>query len=259
MGRRLTAFEAIVHRHWINLKRYIFDTISSLVTMYIVFMVIFFGVQGIGGAAIGMGTTLEGILVGYLVWTLAIAAYSDLSWDLNNEAQMGTLEQLYVTPLGFKWINAYSMMSNLLWQFFFSGILLALMMVSTGKFLNIDIISIIPLFLLALGAAYGVGFAVGGLALIFKRIRSFFQIVQFIFVAFLAVPIERFPAIAYMPLSMPNLLLRNVMIDGMRLWELQGSDLLIAFLTGTIYLALGILAFSKCENIAKSRGLLGHY
>jgi len=259
MGRRITAFEAIIHRHWINLKRYIFDTISGLVTMYIVFLVIFYGVRGIGGASLAMGTTLEGILVGYLVWVLAISAYSELSWDLNNEAQMGTLEQLYVSPIGFKWVNAYSMLSNLLWQFVFLGVLLVLMMVSTGKYLNLDLISILPLLLLALGAAYGIGFAVGGLALIFKRLRSFFQIVQFVLLAFIAVPIEQFPAIVYMPLSLPSYLLRMVMVDGIRIWELEASYLLIAATTSLIYLTLGGIAFSKCEKIAKNKGLLGHY
>jgi len=259
MGQHITALEAVIQRHLINLRRYAFDSISGLVTMYIVFMVIFFGVRGIGGPALAAGTTLEGILVGYLLWSLAIMAYSELSWDLNNEAQMGTLEQLYVSPIGFKWINAYSMISNLIFQFVLSGILLTLMMISTGKYLNIDIISILPLFLLALGSAYGIGFAVGGLALIYKRVRSFFQIVQFIFVAFIAVPIEQFPPIVYMPLSMTNYLLRRVMVDGLSIWELNGGELLIGVVTSVVYLVLGLLAFSKCEQIAKNKGLLGHY
>lgn len=40
------------------------------------------------------GESLEGLVVGFLVWTFAIAAYSDLSWELMREAQQGTLEQL---------------------------------------------------------------------------------------------------------------------------------------------------------------------
>ncbi len=259
MGQHLTTLEAVALRHWINLKRYVFDTISSLVTMYIVFIVIFFGVRGIGGMAITEGTTLEGILVGYLLWALAIMAYSELSWDLNNEAQMGTLEQLYVSPIGFKWINAYSMLSNLLFQFVFSGLLLVLILISTGKYLNLDIISILPIFILALGSAYGIGFAVGGLALIFKRVRSFFQIVQIIFVAFIAVPAEQFPPIVFMPLSKANYLLRRIMVDGLHIGELESGDLLLVIITSTVYMTLGLLAFAKCEKIAKKKGLLGHY
>jgi len=259
MGQHITALEAVILRHVVNLKRYAFDSISGLVTMYIVFLVIFYGARGIGGVALATGNTLEGILVGYLLWALAIMAYSELSWDLYNEAQMGTLEQLYVSPIGFKWINAYSMLSNLVFQFALSGVLLALMMVSTGKYLNLDIFSVIPLFLLALSSAYGIGFAVGGLALIFKRVRSFFQIVQFVFVAFIAVPIEQFPPIVYMPLSMTNHLLRQVMVHGLSIWELNRGELLIGVITGVVYLALGLLAFTKCERIAKNKGLLGHY
>jgi ABC-2 type transport system permease protein len=49
------------------------------------------------------------------------------------------------------------------------------------------------------------------------------------------------------------------MVEGLSIWELNGGDLLIAVATSIVYLALGLLAFSKCESIAKNKGLLGHY
>ena len=51
----------------------------------------------------------------------------------------------------------------------------------------------------------------------------------------------------------------TVMVDGARIWELPLNDILIAIAVGVAYLAVGIVIFSQCENVAKSRGLLGHY
>ncbi|NLH87052.1 MAG: ABC transporter, partial [Firmicutes bacterium] len=58
---------------------------------------------------------------------------------------------------------------------------------------------------------------------------------------------------------MGNSLIYTVMVDGARIWELPLNDILIAIAVGVAYLAVGIVIFSQCENVAKSRGLLGHY
>jgi len=259
MQRYLVAMRAMIARNLINMRRYVFNTISGLVTMYIVFLLLFLGVRGIGGAALAGGTTLEGIVVSYLLWVLSISAYSDLAWDLNQEAQVGTLEQLYISPIGFNWLNAFNLISGLGLSFVFAAVLLTLMMVTTGTYLNLDLVSVVPLMILALLGVYGIGFAMGGLALVFKRIQAFFQIFQFVFVAFLALPLDRFPWAQFLPLTMGGHLLRQVMIQGVRLWELPATSLAVLALTGVCYLALGLAVFEWSARIAKRKGLLGHY
>lgn len=259
MQRYLIAMRAMITRNLINMRRYVFNTISMLVTFYIVFMLLFLGVRGIGGAALASGNTLEGLIVGYLLWMLSLSAYSDLAWDLNQEAQVGTLEQLYVSPIGFNWLNAFNLISGLVLSFVISGVLLVVMMLSTGKYLSVDLISVLPLMILSLLGVYGIGFAMGGLALIFKRIQAFFQIFQFVFVAFLALPLDRFPWAQFLPLTMGGHLLRQVMIHGTRLWELPASSVAVVVVTGVSYLAVGLAVFEWSARIAKRKGLLGHY
>ena len=259
MQRYFVAMRAMIARNLSNMRRYVFNTISGLVTMYIVFMLLFMGVRGIGGAALAGGTTLEGLVVSYLVWVLSISAYSDLAWDLNQEAQVGTLEQLYISPIGFNWLNAFNLISGLGLSFVFATVLLTLMMLTTGTYLNLDLISVVPLMITALLSVYGIGFAMGGLALIFKRIQAFFQIFQFVFVAFLALPLDRFPWAQFLPLTMGGHLLRQVMVHGTRLWELPTTSLAVLVLTGVTYLALGLATFEWSARIAKRKGLLGHY
>ncbi len=253
-----TIFRGTFAKTLITMRRYLFNTLSGLFTMYLVFCLLFFGAQALGGAA-DMGDTLEGLVVGYFVWMLAIMAYSDLSWHLLNEAQVGTLEQMYLTPVGFHWVNAAYLVSNLMIQLVLLGGVLFLMIVTSGQQLVIDVFSMLPLLLLTVTGAYGAGFMMGGLALIYKRIQASFQILQFVFVAFLTVPLARYPLARFLPLAMGNSLLRRIMVDGQSLFELSGADVGIAFLTGMAYLVGGIVVFRHCEKVARRDGLLGQY
>ncbi len=253
-----TIFKGMFRKTAITLTRYAFNTGSQIVTFYIVFCLIFFGARALGGA-VDMGETLEGILVGYFVWMLAIMAYSDLSWHVANEAQMGTLEQMYLSPAGFHWVNAAYLLSNLIINLIILSILLALMILTTGQRVVLDLVSIVPLLLLTVAPAYGIGMIMGGMALIYKRVQSSFQILQFVFIAFISVPIGRYPLVRFLPLAQGNYLLRQVMIGGARLWELTGSDLLVVMGVAAVYLGLGILIFRRCERVTRSRGLLGQY
>lgn len=92
----------------------------------------------------------------------------------------------------------------------------------------------------------------------FKRVQAAFQIVQFLFVGMLVLP-ERLWWTRLLPLAGGNALIRQVMVNGARLWDLPAADVLTATAVGVAYLAAGLLAFSTCERLARSRGLLGHY
>jgi len=256
---RLWTFCAIVKRYLIELKRYPFNTLSGLATLYIVFLLIFLGARYVQSAGVSLfGESLEGVVVGYMMWTFALAAFSDLSWALMREAQLGTLEQLYMCPYGFRFVSLAWIAGSFLTGLIFVGVLLGLMMLTTGHLLHLPLGSLLPLLLLTVAAVYGVGFAMAGLALVFKRIQSFFQILQFVFVALVALPAEPWWAKA-LPLSLGTRLIARVMIEGRSLGELPGSDLVILVANGLVYLGLGLAAFTFCERAARRRGLLAHY
>lgn len=255
-----SVFVAVIQRDWAMMKRYIVNTISGLVSIYLVFLLIFLGFKSLSGyaAAGALEGSMEGTVIGFFVWTFTLLAFQDLAWSLVVEAQAGTLEQLYLAPCGFRWVCACSMASSLALNFIPVLILLFTIMATTGQWLNLDFISLIPLLLITVLGAYGFGFALGGLALIFKRIQAIFQIFQFVFIGFLVIP-QRVPWAKFLPLSMGNSLIYDVMVDGIRLWELPMGRILTALIVGAAYLTIGIIIFSVCENIAKKRGLLGHY
>lgn len=91
---------AVVMRDWTMMKRYMVNSISSLVSVYMIFILIFAGLQSVS-SYVKTGTldgSLEGTIVGFFVWTFTIYAFSNLAWNLISEAQTGTLEQLYMAP-----------------------------------------------------------------------------------------------------------------------------------------------------------------
>lgn len=145
--RRFYAFLAIFTRFLIEIKRYPFNTLSSIGTLYLIFLLLFAGAryaQGLGVNVFGEG--LEALVVGFLVWTLALAAYSDLSWEVMREAQQGTLEQLYMCPFGFRFVSLAWIASSFLVGLLFAGALLGLMMATTGKILHLPLGTLVRLF-----------------------------------------------------------------------------------------------------------------
>jgi len=255
----LILLKAILKQEFIMMKRYLFNTIAGLTTIYILFLLIFLGARALGGGAPGFGATLDGIVVGFLVWTFAIFAYSEFAQGMLREAQEGTLEQLYMSSIGFTWVSVFRIISSFLLMLSFNIVLLVLMMATTGRWLHLDVVSLLPLILLTLAGVYGIGFAIGGLALVFKRIQSFVGIFQFAMVGLIAAPIDRFEFLRFLPLAEGNRLIRQVMTEDISIFQLPATDLLFLLANSVFWFGLGFLAFKLLENVARDRGLLGHY
>ncbi len=250
-------FRAMWMHRLIMARRYAFNTLSSLITIYLVFLLLFLGGRALAGPLF-LGDGLEGLVVGYLVWMFALFAYSDLAWELIMQAQIGTLEKLFLSPAGFRWVTVFNELGGLVFNFGLGFLMLLAIMFTTGTFLNIDLISVIPLLLATVAAAYGFGLMAGGLALVHKRIQAAFQILQFVFVGFIMAP-GHWAVARYLPFNLGTRLLGRVMGEGVRIWQLPGADLLALVGVGAGYLALGLLVFARMERIARDRGSLGHY
>jgi ABC-2 type transport system permease protein len=260
---RLTLSEAVVlvravaYKSLVLRLRYAFNTVTNIVTVYAFFAVLFFGGRRVAPQAIT--DTLSGIIVGFFLLLMATVAYSDLSWELIREAQWGTLEQLFMSPMGFGRVVLVKTGVNVLIAFAYGTILLALMMATTGEWLALDPLTVIPVGLLSLGSAIGVGFLLGGLALVFKRIENVFQIVQFAFIGLVAAPVEQVPALKLLPLSLGSALLRTAMGEGVGLLALPRADLALLVAKAVVYVAAGYAAFGYAGRVARRRGKLGQY
>lgn len=253
---------ASFYKSLVLMRRYLFNTLAQLVSMYMLFAVMFFGGRQLAGAAIT--NSIEGIIVGYFLWMLIMSAYSSIAGNINNEAQWGTLEQLYMSPLGFDRIVGVKTIVNVCVSLLLATTLLAMMMVtmtlvSAGVSLSFDALTIAPILVLTLAPAVGLGYVFGGLALLYKRVESAFQLMQFVFIGLIAAPVEQFAAFKFAPFSLGSYLLRQAMSEQQSLLELPAADLGLLVAVGVGYLSVGYAVFRFIQTKARKRGVLGEY
>ncbi|WP_201292939.1 ABC transporter permease [Halobacterium bonnevillei] len=253
----LRYFLAAFRKRLLLLLRYPVNTISQFGTILLVFFVVFYGGRAVAPTAIS--DSIEGIIVGYLLWSMSITAYSGLSWGVTREAQWGTLEQLFMSPFGFGPVMVVKMVVNVLESFLWGALTLLVMMTVTGHWLAVDPLTVVPLGALALAPAVGIGFFFGGLAIRFKRIENAFQLMQFFFIGLIAAPVAQYPLMKWLPLAQGSQLLQTAMKDGVALWNLPAGELAVLVATAVGYLALGYAAFHYCQRWARREGVMGHY
>ncbi len=249
-------FVAIVKKYFIELKRYAFNTVMMMFGIYILFALVFFGLQSFGAAT----ETLESAIVGFALWIFAILGFVELSWSILEEARNGTLEQLYLSPVSFGRISGYRVLASFFVNMVLIGAFLIAMMVGTGHYLNLDPGVIILLFLTLLSIS-GIGYIMGGLALVFKKVQATLNVFQFLFIILLMLPavMDEGVILYVLPVSWGSALINRVMVSGTPFLALSPWSILILFVNSLAYFAAGYLIFGYLERVAKKKGLLGHY
>jgi ABC-2 type transport system permease protein len=250
-------FGALARKRVVILKEYPVNTLTQLAVTYLFFAGVFFGGKAVAGPA--LTDSLPGIIVGFFVWTMAITSFAGAARSIMDEAQWGTLEQLYMSPYGFERVMAVNAVVRLLESFAWGAVILAAMLATTGQQLTIDVLTVVPLVVLTVASALGVGFVFAGLALVYKRIENLFGLLNFGLLFFIAAPIDEYPALAALPLSQGSALLQRAMTDGDALWQLPVVDLAVLVATAVGYVIAGVLAFRVAEARARRDGLLGQY
>lgn len=253
----LALLKVVFHKRYVLFVRYPVNTASLFLTLVTFFTLIFFGGRTVAGAS--LTDSLDGIIVGFFLFTLSITSYSGLAWNVTREAQWGTLERLFMSPHGFGTVMIVKTIVNIAFSFLWGAGLLVFMMATTGRWLTLDPITIFPLVILTLMSVVGIGFAFAGLALVYKRIENLFQIIQFGFVGLIAAPAGNFEILKLLPVTHGSYLTRRAMEDSIRLWEFQATEigLLVALSVG--YCAIGYYCFYRAGIKARKNGLLGHY
>ncbi|HEX8274254.1 MAG TPA: ABC transporter permease [Longimicrobiaceae bacterium] len=256
----LNFFFAELRRNWIMLRRYPLQALSSTVLMLILFMTLLGGIRYVAGPAQQFGDRLDTLIVGYVLWNTLIFAMGEISGGLQGEAKIGTLEQLFLSPLSGTRVFLLRALAAQTVTIAFNVVTLGFLLLITRTTLHFPPGLFIPL-ASALAACYGLGLVLGSLALVFKRVEAVIQISQFGLITLVMVPFETWQGGSVnpyylLPLVPSAALLRDLMVRGQ---SLDPAVLLVALLNGTVYLVLGSLVFRWAERTTKQQGLLGTY
>lgn len=242
--------------------RYRVNFLAQLLASYLFFAVLFFGgqaaVDSVGGAPT-IGSTLDGVIVGWFLYTMAQSSYSSLPGNVTQESEWGTLEQLYMSPYGFGTVMSAKVVVNVVQSVIFGALMLGLILLTTQRALSIDFVTIVPVTLLALLSVVGIGFVFAGLALIYKRVESVSQLMQFFIIGLIAAPVAGFSPLRLLPLVQGSSMLQDAMRNGVRLWEFPASELGLLVGTALVYWLAGYAVFLVCSRVARGRGVMGHY
>lgn len=254
----LHLFNANLRKECIELKRYLSNTIAYFITVYLIFLGAFFGIMFIGNPDT-VDVNIQYSIVSVVFWSLSIMTMNFMGYSILTEATRGTLEQIYMSPLGVWKI----MLSRIIAQFGLQSIIMVILlfavMLTSGQWLNLNPLTTIPIILVTMISMIGISFMIAGLAIIVKQIQAFLQIFQFVLMALVFVPLTVAPFLVYAPFVKGVNMIRAVMIEDLTLSQLPWSDYGILTLNSISYLSVGIIVFLSCEKMAMKKGILGQY
>jgi len=248
---------AVLYREFLIFVRYPADAIGGIVVALIFFGALFVGGELLAGRA--LADSIEGIVVGYFLWTLSVGAYSSVSNDIGSEVQWGTLERHITTPFGFAPVALLKGVAKVVRTFLTSAVILAVMLVATGTRLSLAPVTVVAVAGLSIASVLGLGFAAGGVTVLYKRIGSWLNLLQFGFVALISTPVFDLPWTRVLPLAHGSAMLQRAMVDGVRLWEFPLADLALLVGVAVGYLFGGYLVFRVATRRARRLGVLGDY
>jgi ABC-2 type transport system permease protein len=253
----LDLFRAVLYREYLIFVRYPANAVGGIVVALFFFGLLFYGGEMVAGQA--LTDSLEGIVVGYFLWTLSVGAYSAISNDIGSEVQWGTLERHFMTPFGFAPVAFAKGVAKVIRTFLTSALVLAVMLVITPTSLEVPLVTVVVVAGLAIASVLGLGFAAGGLSVLYKRIGNWLNLLQFGFILLVSAPAFGLGWTRFLPLAQGSALLQRAMIDGTRLWEFPLVDLAVLIGVAVVYVAFGYAVFTWATRRARKLGVLGDY
>ena len=248
---------AVLYREYLIFVRYPANAIGGVVIALFFFGLLFYGGRMVAGRA--LTDSIEGIIVGYFLWTLSVGAYSSISNDIGSEVQWGTLERHVMSPFGFAPVALLKGVAKIVRTFLTSSLILLVMLVMTGTTLELPVFTVLAVSVLSITSVLGLGFAAGGITVLYKRVGNWLNLLPFGFIVLISAPAFDLGWTRVLPLAQGSALLQRAMLDGTRLWAFPPRDLAILFGTAAGYLGFGYLIFQYTTRRARRLGVLGDY
>lgn len=249
--------KAVIYRDLLIWVRYPVNAAIGLFVSVFFFVMMFYGGKLLAPKAIN--NTIEGLVVGYFLWMLSFGAYSGLTNEIRAEASWGTLERHYITPFGFGPVIFAKAIAIIFRTFLTSFVILAVMLLITGTRLDLNILTVFPVALLAIASVLGLGFALGGLSVLYKQIGNIVGLLQFALIGLISAPIFDLWWMKFLPLAQGSALLQQAMTEGVPLWEFDPVALAILIGTALFYLGVGYITFNLATRRARRLGTFGDY
>ena len=242
-------------QYWVN---YVFYNISLL----IMFMGLFYSF----GATEPINSGAVAMLYGLVAWQLCTSELSYFANVVEEEAMMGTLEQIFMTRTSVLKVLTGKFVVTFLFDIckaviLFSlcalafGILDALSLHGANNFWAIAIVIWVAISFASMGLLFA------GLALFYKRVSAVLQVITYVLLFFtnITTAVDFLPAairpISYgIPLTWGMACIRSLLANSFSLRELTGL-----LISSTLFICIGDAGFALFLKRARVYGKLGHY
>ncbi|MCR6850431.1 ABC transporter permease [Bacillus sp. IBL03825] len=273
MGQFIYIFRAEFCKFKGEFKRYYIDSFGDIIAYVVLFCGIFFTVFK---EYEWSNEAFFQLILGLFVWYIAIGAIANFTFILQEEMELGTLEQIYLTRSPIIKI----LIGRALGSFAFdllSGIILSLctaiaISLFTKKYffsiltLNVSWISLVIVMILIMLGIYGFSFILAGISLVYKRISAIVGVLNNIFLFFTGITIaSSFPPILegiskILPITWGIINLKAIILEKYSLQEvITNSSFMFLCLNSFLYIIIGISSFKYLEAYCRRKGTLGHY
>lgn len=247
-----------IRKYLIEMLRYFPNTLSSIVTFYAIFLMFFLGIRFLG-APEDVDSSSQYLIANMVLWFLSIGAMQSIGWEIMTEANKGTLEQLYMSPVAPWKIFFARLLGSTLSSVLMIVVVLILCMLTAQQWLTFDIVTLLFVFIPTIISMVGIGFIMAALAIVFKQIQAFLQIVQFAFLALVSIPVTVSPWLELVPVMRGTTMLRQAMIEGRGWLEFPWWAWGLLLANAALSFALGLYVYTRAEERSMTRGLLGQY
>ena len=247
-------------RLFIEMARYPMETVSAMVTLFLIFAGLFIGASYISNSPLG-GGKLATVVLGYGVWMIMMAATSDMGYSIQNEAQNGTLEQVMLVPWSALSIFVARAAASIVNFLVPAAVVVWGLIALTGVHLEWSGAAAVPA-VMTLFTAWGLGLVVAAAALVLKRIGQMLQIVNFLLLFVILAPVTEIAGLgghilsAVVPFTAQVALLHTILgrgvTGGATLWQEAVVNMLV-------WAVGGGLVFTAADRIVRRRGTLSHY
>jgi ABC-2 type transport system permease protein len=261
----LTQYVAELRRRFWLLKRYALGSVADLLTFYLIFVGIYFSIRSVVGSVFPeeARSLASSQVAGFLAFYFSSMVLSSISNQLRQEADQGTLEQLFIASNSFIWIVIARLAATFTVDLVRAVPLFLLLSITSNGLLHVTPMFFLVFFLLLVGV-YGFAILLGGLTLLFKRTGQLPFLFQVLFLGFGFASLTELPSgvntiVSMLPFAQGVTLLKGIASKEVVNVTVFSYDFIVLLVNTAAYALMGTLFFLFAERLAKQKGLLGRY
>jgi ABC-2 type transport system permease protein len=264
MSSFLFLVQAEVRREFQRARAYWLEVLADQILFTLGFLLLSGLFQLVAGGSYAKEAALAS-LVGFVTWRVADGCILRTTRSISDDAQAGTLEQVWLSAVSPRLVFLSRSVAILLYHSV-RGFLLAIILVFLLGLPLIFPVGLLLVFILTQAGAFGVAFIIAGLHLIYKNVSSIGLALStaLLFLTGALAPLDNAPLLyrlsRALPLTIGIDLSRQVIAGKLQISAvLRQPDFYWLLVNTAVYVLLGLAIWEWGQRTARRDGSLAHY